>query len=251
MDFQEALLDETDSTNSEAIRLVNAGQIDQPTMVYAQSQTAGRGSRGRSWDSKPGNLMVTYVFDLPTELRSAPLLVYPIALAVRNLVLHLAPHTEVMLKWPNDVLLDGRKISGALHEVAQYKDSRFFIAGIGVNLAWSPSATDSLYPPTCLADHVPEVPPPLEAARMLGKEIASRVYGWNSMKFEQNVRTEFLSCAYRLGEQFRVSTRGDRADQFLGVFETISDWGALVLRIGDERREFAAADIFPDLNSTK
>ena len=109
--------DELDSTNSEARRLAEAGEPG-PLWIIAREQTAGRGRRGRIWDSQPGNLAATLLLRPRRRAAVARSLSFAAALAVADMVAHFAPQPRSRVKWPNDVLLDGRKLAGILLEAA-------------------------------------------------------------------------------------------------------------------------------------
>ena len=104
---------EIDSTNSEARRLADAGDAG-AVWIVADRQTAGRGRRGRVWQTQPGNLAATVL--LRPEGNHVAQLSFAAALAVSDMVSAFAPHAEIAVKWPNDVLAGGRKIAGILLE---------------------------------------------------------------------------------------------------------------------------------------
>jgi len=106
------------STNDRALRLGGDG-----TVIVAEMQTAGRGRHGRAWHSKPGmGLYFSVAFDQSTEG-----LAFAAPLAVRDA---LAPITETTIKWPNDVLIEGKKFCGVLVEARQGRT----VVGIGINV---------------------------------------------------------------------------------------------------------------------
>ena len=112
-----------DSTNTTALRIGGDG-----TVVLADTQTAGRGRQGRSWHSAPGKgVYVTVTVRGPLDG-----LPFAAALAVRDA---LRPYVAPQIKWPNDLLLDGRKISGILVEHRE----RISAVGIGVNVNQEPA----------------------------------------------------------------------------------------------------------------
>ncbi len=127
-------LQECVSTNDEAARLARAGAVH-GTIVVADAQTGGRGRMGRVWTSPPGgNLYLSCVLRPPLALPQTPALALAIGIAVCDAVRSVG--AEATLKWPNDILVGGRKVAGILLE-AQSQGSRLesLIAGIGVNLS--------------------------------------------------------------------------------------------------------------------
>ena len=136
------------STNDEATRLARSG-AEQGTLVWALEQTAGRGRRGRAWSSPRGNLYASLVLRPPCQLEHAAQLGFVAALAVGDALAALVPGLrEPALKWPNDVLVGGRKIAGVLleSEIGDGGNLAFLIVGVGINLVSAP--TDSEFPAT-------------------------------------------------------------------------------------------------------
>lgn len=120
-----------DSTNAVALGLVARGAAH-GTVVIAETQSAGRGRRGRSWISIPGNLFLTVVARPPPD-RARAQISFVAALALGDALLDVA---DVAYKWPNDVLVRGRKVAGVLVEA----DRGAAAVGVGVNLVAAPEA---------------------------------------------------------------------------------------------------------------
>lgn len=125
--------EETDSTNIRAKAAAKNGAPD-GAVVTAQRQTAGRGRRGRQWDSPAGkNIYMTIILRPDMEPDKAPMLTLLTACAAVRAV-ERACRIRGSIKWPNDIVLNGKKICGILTEM-NIKDRRteFVIVGIGVN----------------------------------------------------------------------------------------------------------------------
>lgn len=135
------------STNVEADTLFKAGEKT-PFWVRADEQSAGRGRRGRDWASPKGNFYGTacYAFDGPPQ--DAAKLSFVAAIAVAKALQAYTLTTSPTLKWPNDVLFDGRKIAGLLLEAK----SGYVLIGIGVNLVSHPEGGN--IPATHLLKHI-------------------------------------------------------------------------------------------------
>ena len=117
-----------DSTNTRA-RALAADGAPHGTLVTASEQTAGRGRQGRTWSAPPGRALL-----MSLVLRSPPPLLALVAgVAVCDAVTAVAPDARPQLKWPNDVLLVGRKLAGILVEGRPQED--WAVLGIGVNVA--------------------------------------------------------------------------------------------------------------------
>jgi BirA family transcriptional regulator, biotin operon repressor / biotin---[acetyl-CoA-carboxylase] ligase len=128
------ILNEVDSTQEAAKALAREGKPD-GFAVMALAQTAGRGRLGRSWVSQPGKNLTISVILRPTIAASeAPLLGFAAAVAAAETVEHFKVR-DVRLKWPNDVLVGGRKIAGILPEAVIRGDAlEFIVMGVGLNL---------------------------------------------------------------------------------------------------------------------
>ncbi|WP_430403658.1 biotin--[acetyl-CoA-carboxylase] ligase [Fluviicola sp.] len=130
-------LHEVDSTNNYAAKLLSEGKLAHGTVILAEHQTAGRGQRGRSWQSV-GSKQFTGTFFLKTDFLSVDHLCYlnmSIALSVRGMVQSFT-RKKVSIKWPNDIFIENHKIAGILIET-NWKNGRVegAIVGIGVNIS--------------------------------------------------------------------------------------------------------------------
>ena len=125
---------EIDSTNVQARRLAEAGALE-GTVVVADRQSAGRGRLGRRWESPSGvNLYCSILLRPRIPVQQAPQLTFLSAVAVVE-TLKKVCHLTAKVKWPNDILVAGAKISGLLNEMnAETEQIHFVILGIGINL---------------------------------------------------------------------------------------------------------------------
>lgn len=245
MTFTRVCFDEIGSTNDEAIRAVRNAEFSGQATFIAKTQSAARGTRGRSWQSKSGNLHATLVFPLNTDQKDASLFVYPISLCVRSVVSHYVQGYSVNIKWPNDVLIEGKKVSGCLHELISTKDGQYFIAGIGINLVWKPDS-NVLYPTGCISEFCNEPPTALQVIDLLEQEFEQRVVSWNPAEFAA-CRDEYLLHSAQLGAGVTITFDRERNQSYSGVFSGISLDGRAQIHGADGLREFVAGDIFPDL----
>src|SRR5229473_5485322 len=109
--------DTVGSTNAEALAYARSGERG-PLWITARRQTAGRGRRGRTWVSEPGNLYATLLLTDPGPAERAAELSFVAALAVRDAIVEMAPGlgSRLKVKWPNDLLIDRAKVAGILIE---------------------------------------------------------------------------------------------------------------------------------------
>ena len=224
---------ELDSTNEEARRLAEAGAVG-PLWIMALRQNAGRGRRGRAWISPEGNLAATLLLrpDAPQAVTGQ--LSFAAALAVADMAAHFAPDAAIAVKWPNDVLADGKKLAGILLEGG----AGWLAIGIGVNLAGHPEGTE--VPATSLAQLGIAVPSQDEALTVLAARFAHWYGLWMQGGFE-SLRMQWLARAKGVGAPIRARLPQETRT---GVFEGIDASGALLLNEGGQVRVIAAAEVF-------
>ena len=232
------VFDTLDSTNAEAKRRALAGETG-PLWIVARAQSAGRGRRGRAWTSKTGNLFATGLFKLDASPTRAAQLSFAAALSVADLAASLIDPDLVRLKWPNDVLVDGRKVCGILLESGAHPAGGLWLAvGIGINLAHHPE--DAERPATNLSVYGTDLTP--EAAC---DHLAQRFDHWRSVWARDGfapLREAWLARAWGLGEQCTARLDGETIE---GVFADLSEDGALRLDLKDGgRRLISAGDVF-------
>jgi BirA family biotin operon repressor/biotin-[acetyl-CoA-carboxylase] ligase len=223
------------STNDEARGLVAAG-VAQGTVVWAETQTAGRGRHGRDWVSPAGNLYCSIILHPKVDPSHLPEIAFVTALAVRDAIAPALPGAvPVQFKWPNDVLADGRKIAGILVEAEKLPDEprTALVVGVGVNVASAPRETD--YPATSISalTRTPRV------SRLLSSLVAAldrRVDLWVRNGFAA-VRREWMDHAYGVGEQ--VTASGGISGTFTGVDET----GAIVIATREGERRLVSGSV--------
>jgi len=236
---QRLLLESVDSTNAEGLR--RAAALDAPLWILAGEQTAARGRRMRPWTSPRGNFhgsLVRRIHEPPGRL------------ALRSFVAALALHdafralgvaeSRLALKWPNDVLLDGAKISGILLEAA----GDVLAIGIGINLVAAPpvrALEKGALPGIALLEATGLRPGSEGMLDRLAPAMERHEERLCREGFAP-VRAAFLERAARLGQKIRVRTGGPDRE---GIFESIDPDGNLLLRCADGSVEaIAAADVF-------
>ena len=229
--------EELDSTNSEARRLAEKGEQG-PFWILAARQSAGRGRRGKVWDSGNGNLAATLLLRPKASSAVIGQLSFAAALAVAEMAQHYAPGISIQVKWPNDVLADGSKLAGILLESGEDAHGRWLAVGIGVNLAGAPPATE--FPATSLAQLGIAAPSPQEALTVLAARFAHWYDVWMSEGF-QTVRAAWLARAGGLGKPIRARLQ-DAVHE--GVFEGVDTSGALLLNQQGHVRAIAAGEVF-------
>lgn len=231
------------STNAAALHYAfeHPGEA-QPLWIVARQQTEGRGRRGNQWVSPPGNLYATLLLINPVPAARAPELSFVAALAVHDAILDRAPMLgkRLALKWPNDVLCDGKKVSGILLEGRMFGDKIAVAVGAGVNCLDHPSHTG--FPATDLAAAGAQIGAE-KLFTALSATMLRRIAQWRSGAGFSNVRTDWLARAVGIGETLRVRLP-DR--ELVGRGEGLDDNGRLLLRHADgSLHTIAAGEVFP------
>ena len=126
------------STNDIAIDLIKKKKI-QPTLVLAEKQSKGRGTMGKKWISQKGNFFVSIFFELKKNMPEAKEFTFINPLIISK-ILKKYSKFEVKVKWPNDLLINSRKVCGILQELIQFNKKNFLIIGIGINTLTSPTS---------------------------------------------------------------------------------------------------------------
>ncbi len=207
--------------------------------VLARQQTAGHGTRGRSWTGAAGNLFLSVLLRPGGAAREASQwsLLAGVALA-EALSAGLPDEAALTLKWPNDALLHGRKVAGILVESAA--DARggliWLSIGLGVNLVTAPPVPGRST--ACLADYGSPPPPETMAGRVL-----EALAHWRDVRAHAGfapVRAAFLARAPTYGT--RITLRlGER--MLGGAFAGLGEDGSLLLRAGGRIQAFAAGEV--------
>jgi BirA family biotin operon repressor/biotin-[acetyl-CoA-carboxylase] ligase len=224
--FQRLELATVDSTNTHAKSLAASG-APEGTLVFAHEQTAGRGRQGNTWQGISGNLFATLV--LRPALSGAALgqLSFVVAVALARAIAQLLPDPkDVGLKWPNDILLRGRKCAGILLESeGRLADGAlpWVVAGFGVNLAAGPEGASTL--PEAGAPRIK----PAEFLDIFEPAFIGVYNEWQEQGFKP-IQAAWMGAAVNLGRNIHVRLTRESLD---GVFEGIDAQGALQLRLAD------------------
>jgi BirA family biotin operon repressor/biotin-[acetyl-CoA-carboxylase] ligase len=229
------------STSEEAKRLAADGAPG-GLVIWAREQTAGHGRRGRPWVSPPGNLYVSVVLRPDCVAPAAAQLGFAAALAIGEATLRwLPPVVALSYKWPNDVLLDGRKLSGILLESQAAADGRlaWLVLGIGINLAAFPETVE--YPATSLAAAGAGTIAPELMLEALAERFLHWYERWRVAGFAP-LRQAWLARVHGLGTPIRVRLQREEMD---GRFVGLDEDGVLLLETPAGCRRVAAGDVFP------
>nr|WP_319382322.1 biotin--[acetyl-CoA-carboxylase] ligase [uncultured Roseibium sp.] len=239
-DFLFEELDSTGSTNALCFDRARAGHGGN-LWIRAGEQTEGRGRRGRDWSSPVGNLFASLLLVDPKPAERIGELPLVAAVALADAVdkaagtLHL-----VQLKWPNDLLVDGAKLSGILLEAELLADGRqAVVIGFGVNCISHPPL--AMYQATDLRSLGFQV----SAERMfeaLASSFSAHLDTWREPGGFKKTRKNWLDRAAHLGKEISVKTA---REEISGIFADLDAHGHLVLRQDDGSvRTLYAGDVF-------
>jgi BirA family biotin operon repressor/biotin-[acetyl-CoA-carboxylase] ligase len=219
------------STNDWAKELAEQG-MQEGTVVVAGHQTAGRGRFGREWVSPKGGLWFSMVLRPEQKASQAAKLVFVASLAVAS-VLHNKYGLRTEIKWPNDVLVEGRKICGILVETrSSNREPVYSIMGIGINA----NVCCNMFLPVPIRSTATSVQNELGRKIRLSRllqavlEELERVYDLFIASGFQSILTRWKTFANFLGHEVVITERGGA---FCGMACDIGKDGELVLRLKD------------------
>lgn len=245
--YKLAASERTGSTNTDAIESARTGERG-PIWFVTSEQTAGRGRRQRAWISPRGNLAASVLEVVDVAPAVAATIGFAAGLAEEaalekvslEAALRLGPdRPRYTLKWPNDVLANGKKLVGIGLEAEAVGDRLAIVVGIGTNVVAAPEGT----------------PTPAVSLAALGVQIsAEELFSalsdawvefrgiWDNGRGFAEIRKLWLERAAGLGEPVAINTGAMILD---GIFDTIDDTGCLIVRTAEGRLvPIAAGEVF-------
>lgn len=234
--------DTLDSTNEEAKRLAHGGG-SHGAVIWAKRQSGGKGRMGRSWISDEGNLFVSVLLKPEKPLAELPQLSFLTAVAAMEALEAVLPKgKKLQCKWPNDILLDGRKLGGILLESFKTDgdDKSWVVVGLGINVDSFPTHTD--FPAACLKDAGVEL---VSAKIILSRFIhhfIERYNEWDTKGFAP-ARKKWMEMAWGIDQ--RLCARLPDGD-IEGICRGIDAKGTLLLKLDNgKNQQVNAGDVFP------
>ncbi len=226
--------DRIGSTNDEARRLAQQGAPD-GTVVHADEQTAGRGRMAHTWFSPPGNLYISVLVRTQCPVNRVSELSFVAALSVADAVDALLPgQSRALLKWPNDVLVNGGKIAGILLE----QTDGATIIGMGLNVLQAPPNASYKTTTIVASGGIASV----DGARdILLDRLGRHLDVWEQDGFAP-VRAAWTARSYPLGADIRASMG---TELIIGKFSGLDVDGALLLDTAKGRQRIVAGTVVP------
>jgi BirA family transcriptional regulator, biotin operon repressor / biotin---[acetyl-CoA-carboxylase] ligase len=226
-------LNETGSTNDDAAALLGDESAYGLTIV-AEHQTHGAGRKGRSWLAQPGtSLLFTTI--LPRAMPAANLWIVPygVAVAIRRALA--TNGVQTTLHWPNDLLLNDRKVAGILCATRIVADRAWVAAGVGINVRHTPGAEIGIDPPPAFLDEVADV----DRASLLRDVLLNYEVWLDAMDMPQRVARVWEQEAEIPGRRYRILKDGE-TEPFEATAISLATGGGLVVEHDDGRRETIA-----------
>lgn len=235
-------METVDSTNAEARRRAKAGEPG-PLWIWSARQSQGRGRGGREWISRPGNLFASLLIGVNAPQRVAGQIALLAGIVAYDTIAKLIAYegrSELLLKWPNDILLSGEKLAGVLLEnVGNTVENRSVVViGTGINLASHP---EDLPQPAISLGAYDIMVTPGDALEVLAATTHEWLARWGEGSCFPTIRRAWLDRAGPAGRPLRVKVEGEETE---GVYGGLDADGALRLMTPDGEYRIAAGDVF-------
>lgn len=228
--------DSIDSTQSYARSIITS--LDKnATLIFAESQTQGKGRFNRQWESEAGKNL-TFSLVVKTKMPQERMGIVPLCTSelVARAVAATA-HVSVQTKWPNDLFLSGKKFCGILIESVPKQDALYLIVGIGVNVNQQVFSDDLNATSLCL-----------ETGRTINrKELLRNIV--NKLQWLSHIspQSEIEAMLRRWKERCIIFGKnaviGSGTETFSGLVKNLSSDGALIVKVGERDRKFYAGDV--------
>jgi len=225
--FSIEILPEIDSTNSELMRRARQGSQD-PILLLAERQSAGRGRQGRAWVGQPGHAL-TFSIGLPYHPSNWSGLSLAVGLSLAESL-----GEDIQLKWPNDLWCHQRKLGGILIEAASQGDQSYAVIGIGLNIQL-PANKDLRTPPAALSEFWQGVSAPLALERVV-KPLLDALRSFEANGFSP-LQERFNARDALCGLEVTTS------DGLFGLCAGVDDQGAMQIDTPEGRVKVSSAEV--------
>lgn len=233
-----------DNTINQAKKLIEQS-VSFPAIVIADEQEKGKGKGSRVWFSPKGNLYFSLVKPLHREkISNLQQLSFITALTIAQILHDLGVEkSDIQFKWPNDVLLKGKKVSGILLEnYTNEAGEEFLIISIGINILKYPDHV--LFPATCIKDHV--------HFKLDFNDFLSLFYNLFDISYIEWIENGFIAFkqqwlkqAYKLNEKIVIYENRDKEEV---IFRGLDDYGALLVEtVQGKVKSVYSADIMESI----
>ena len=214
-----------DSTNAEAQRYLEKNNPKDLLWFLADEQEAGKGRMGSEWVSNKGNLFCSLIFPINWDLKLLPMLSGLVAVTIHETLSQFIGSSNLLkIKWPNDILINESKISGALIENIINGANKYTIIGIGINVISSPNL--DIYKTSHINKHLENHTDVNEVFLKLKNNLENRLLIF-SYKSAAIIREEMLKNAWKINEKINYISNSIEDS---GIFENISDDYEIIIR---------------------
>jgi len=228
--------EEVDSTNNKAKQI--ASEEKEGTVVISEVQTSGRGRRGREWSSPKGGIYISFILKPNIPPEKAPQLTLVSSLALAETLNSMDKKLDAKIKWPNDILIKGKKISGILTELSSdIEKINHIVVGVGVNLNTDKNA-------------LPETGTSLKTE--MGENVSIKLFLKLFLEHFDLVYKEYITNGInKIIERWRFNsdTLGKKVkiigmnETFEGLAKDIDENGALILKTGEKEIKVYSGDV--------
>jgi BirA family transcriptional regulator, biotin operon repressor / biotin---[acetyl-CoA-carboxylase] ligase len=231
-------LDQVASTNDYAKQQLAENEISTPVIVLTQNQMSGKGRRGNYWFSEPGkDLVFSYLVpELAIPVKNQFWLTQMVSISILETLIFYKPHGRFSIKWPNDILLGGRKIAGVLIEnTVQNNLLETSVLGVGININQKNNVENGI----SLSHGSPQEIEPFEVLEILVKKMQSFFKKpWKDSS--QSLSLNYTSQLFGIDQWVEFGYRDLRLK---GILKEVTPEGALIILHGQIMRKYLAGEV--------
>ncbi len=236
------IFDQIDSTNSEALRIAKSIP-DYDFVIIARNQLSARGQKKQKWVSITGNLHLSILLQPKTDIKRLKELSFLTAIILRKSVLSFCNeknsfNKRINLKWPNDLLIDDKKLAGILLESINIVNKIYVVVGIGLNTHFFPHLKERKT--TSLLNEGIVLENSDDFLNVFMSNFHNHYLDWQNQQDFTNLKNEWLKHAYKLGQKITVKN-GDKL--YTGIFSRIDNEGCICIKLDNGKiKKFMSID---------
>ena len=235
MEFNHLTFQKLDSTNAEAIRLYQKGELTSPTVIYTHYQSNGKGYGDNYWESASGKNLIFSIACFPHFIEPSEqfILTQIISLSLWAVVTEVIPAKKISIKWPNDLYVGNKKIAGVLiQNFVKGNKIDFSVIGVGLNVNQKVFLSDAPNP-TSLVIETGKVFDMEVLLKKILQHFAAYKNNLAALSLSGTIRSRYLENLYRFGKfhQFK-----DNESVFTAKITGINSFGQLMLLTEDGKK---------------
>jgi len=212
---------------------------DKCFFVVAEEQSRGIGRRGNLWYSPKGNIYLSFNLKLIDNIKNHYIFSFMTALSISNVLNNLC-NVETKIKWPNDIYIKEKKISGLISEIYKHNKTNYIIIGVGINVSNSPEISD--YPTT----YVKEINKNIDKITIINLFVKNIFIYYKKIINSENdfIKKEFKEKLLFLNEQILIKTGNDLIIK--GILEDINIDGSIKINVDGQYKNIYSGRILND-----